>query len=565
MSGFEIAGVVLGSIPLLVSTLENYKNGSLIRNLDTERVKLQNVCEKLLDGLVPPSRIDTMVENPHGALWTEKETQKKIRARLWRSWDVFERTLKDIQSAIGEIYEKLGGEPNTNASDKSFAVKELKRFSFTLSRSTYADQLSVIKDGVSNLESLAAMNIELEPQRRVRSRIRLLNILRDLSSSIYRAIRSSLTCPCQHRLSMRLSRCVDSITPIDDDEDVIQNTKVHLALSFDRQCNGSLESPMDKHEWEEICVQASPSIQTQPETLTLPGSQAEITANLGKSRKKAVKFYSSRLSSFSSTTTTTQTETSTVTEIMAKMSLEATGLAHSDFESRINPCSELKKSQRPSCLGVISDQPHATTTLYTIYPATSFSSEASNLKMVSLGQVLEPGNNQSPMTYRQRLQLAVSISTSVLQLYDTPWLPKTLSNQNIFFIKNGTLSYYETAFVMAERSDLNDYSKAFPIIRNPTLLALGVILIELLRGRTIDSLRAPDEILGTDLRPLSDYMTARRLLGEVCQVSSNYGSAVRRCIDGEFQRQDLDLENEDFRHEVYCGVVALLEEDLSNL
>jgi hypothetical protein len=123
MSGFEIAGAILGSIPLVISTLEHYKNGvsviqryrryerelqRLIRNLETEQVKLQNVCEKLLDGIVPPSRIDAMVENPGGELWTKEETQKAIRARLWKSWDVFERTLRDIQTATEGMYEKLG-------------------------------------------------------------------------------------------------------------------------------------------------------------------------------------------------------------------------------------------------------------------------------------------------------------------------------------------------------------------------------------------------------------------------------------------------------------------------
>lgn len=123
MSGFEIAGAVLGAIPLVISALEHYKNGVrtiqrwrkydkelqyLIRNIETERVKLQNVCEKLLDGLVPPSQIDAMVENPSGDLWTNEEVQKKIQARLWRSWSVFEETLRDIQVAINDITERVG-------------------------------------------------------------------------------------------------------------------------------------------------------------------------------------------------------------------------------------------------------------------------------------------------------------------------------------------------------------------------------------------------------------------------------------------------------------------------
>ena len=123
MSGFEVVGVVLGAIPLVISTLEHYRDGvrtisrwrkfdrelqSLIRNLETERVKLQNVCEKLLVGLVPPSRIETMVDNPGGDLWLEKETHKKIQARLWKSWGLFKDTIEDINIAIKEMMTRLG-------------------------------------------------------------------------------------------------------------------------------------------------------------------------------------------------------------------------------------------------------------------------------------------------------------------------------------------------------------------------------------------------------------------------------------------------------------------------
>lgn len=122
MSGLEIVGVVLGSIPLVISALEHYRDGlrtiqrwrkwdrelqSLIRNLETEQAKFQDICEKLLMGIVSPSRIEVMVEKPLGDLWMEKETQKKIRARLWRSWDVFERNLEDISGAIGEMMGRL--------------------------------------------------------------------------------------------------------------------------------------------------------------------------------------------------------------------------------------------------------------------------------------------------------------------------------------------------------------------------------------------------------------------------------------------------------------------------
>jgi hypothetical protein len=149
----------------------------------------------------------------------------------------------------------------------------------------------------------------------------------------------------------------------------------------------------------------------------------------------------------------------------------------------------------------------------------------------------------------------------VLQLYKTPWLPDIPSSQNIFFIETGNLLYFEKAFIMADLNRPNDKSNPF-LSRNPTLLALAVLLVEFLRGHTVDDLRTPEEVLCADMRPLANCMIARRLLSEVSQTSSTYGSAVRRCIDGEFRREHLNLDDEDFRHEVYSGVVALLEEDL---
>lgn len=129
MPGFEVAGAVLGVIPLVISALEHYQHGvqalkkwrryenniqCLIRNINVERARLQNVCEKLLDGLVPPYQIDAMVDNPNGDLWTNEEVQEKIRVRLWKSSTVFEETLRDIQVAMVHLSERVG-----NGSDVS--------------------------------------------------------------------------------------------------------------------------------------------------------------------------------------------------------------------------------------------------------------------------------------------------------------------------------------------------------------------------------------------------------------------------------------------------------------
>ena len=108
-----VAGVVLGSITLVISTIEHngrvtiewppYELGSPIRDLQRERVKFQNVCEKLLEGLLPSSQIEEMVDNPMCVLWLDNHTQSKVRLRLQRSWSVFADIVQDMRSEIEEF------------------------------------------------------------------------------------------------------------------------------------------------------------------------------------------------------------------------------------------------------------------------------------------------------------------------------------------------------------------------------------------------------------------------------------------------------------------------------
>ncbi|RBQ67159.1 hypothetical protein FVER14953_03600 [Fusarium verticillioides] len=122
MSGFEVAGIVLGSIPIVVSALQCYMNGlgtlqnfrsykrilkSLILTLKTEHVNLQNICEKLLTGIAPQTRIEEMIRDPFGDLWREEEIFNKLRLRLWSSLQVFNDRVQDMREAIEEMMEKL--------------------------------------------------------------------------------------------------------------------------------------------------------------------------------------------------------------------------------------------------------------------------------------------------------------------------------------------------------------------------------------------------------------------------------------------------------------------------
>lgn len=128
MSGLEVVGVVLGTLPLAIQALEAYRDvfasvrnakrdlASLVRILETEQLVLQNTCENLLVGIAPPLMIDTMINNPFGPEW--KRFDNQIRLRLWKSSGKFAEQVTEMSLAVSELKGKLNigqdGQVGTN-------------------------------------------------------------------------------------------------------------------------------------------------------------------------------------------------------------------------------------------------------------------------------------------------------------------------------------------------------------------------------------------------------------------------------------------------------------------
>jgi hypothetical protein len=598
MSGFEIAGIVLGSIPLVISALEHYSEGlstiqrwrkykrelqSLVRNLETERVKLQNVCEKLLVGIVPPSDIEAMIEKPFGDLWRQDDIQKKIQFRLWTSSKLFEDTINDIKIAVDKIKATIDSQRDGN-------VSELRRGIFTLRRSRFDDQLSTIRNGVSNLENFTDRNIELEPERRVRSQTKLFTVLRDMTSSFYRALRSGFRCSCKHDVGLGLERRSADICPTDDSDKVMQDLCFHLAISYAPEAHLGKASSETISTWQEVVIKASwehsPQSRIKAETAKLTPVQTR-----GKA-KKSVSFRlseSTTLRAATSTTTTTLTNSvQTTTELhtstlIPNLTLNiASSVAFSSAGDVLDLCEKLRQSQKQAAIdtyGILIDHlPHPTTRRYSIHPAPN-SEDSPSWSLVSLREILEQKDRFPPLSSRDRLRLAVTISSSVLQLHGTPWLPTILTSHHIFFVqkpKNPTM-YWHPILLRHHLPEGKDElepvncqatttTTTIMTERNPTLLSLGCVLIEVILGRTLDQSRgggsSSPQAGGVDL--MSDYVAAQGLMDEVRMKSLNYETAVARCVDGKFHRHGCGLENVDLCQDVYSGVVALLEKDLEN-
>lgn len=99
----------------------------------------------------------------------------------------------------------------------------------------------------------------------------------------------------------------------------------------------------------------------------------------------------------------------------------------------------------------------------------------------------------------------------------------------------------------------------FARVRNPSVFALGIVLIELWYGRALRDLGATSNIQGPYHDEIAEFIRAKAL--EIYREAGEwYGDAVRRCIFCEFDQRDTSLETNKMIDGVHQGVyIPLLE------
>lgn len=240
----------------------------------------------------------------------------------------------------------------------------------------------------------------------------------------------------------------------------------------------------------------------------------------------------------------------------------------------IKQCTDIEAYDR--CLGYLCTQAKQRLAVYLPGMSTTVPSQRN---LASLSQLMNQGStfqNQAipkgkfDFSRGDRLRLALTIASSVLQLYKTPWLRDDWTKDDIMINDGMTRRLHDQAYVSRSfpaTPELTGHEKKFLGPRNKTLFALGVVLIELSLGSTIETLRDPDDPLGPDGVPNihTTWYTANRLIDEVYDENGKrYGDAVRRCINCDFDMKSTTLDDEAFSQAVYNGVVAQLEDDVKD-
>lgn len=123
MSGLEVAGVVLGALPILVKALEQYAQGvRTIRKLwhykyelETHSLALraelaifQNVLTWVLAGFASPTKIEELISSPESAVWKDDSLVSALQDRLGTSTVVFVDIMSDLDQALKDFKARLG-------------------------------------------------------------------------------------------------------------------------------------------------------------------------------------------------------------------------------------------------------------------------------------------------------------------------------------------------------------------------------------------------------------------------------------------------------------------------
>lgn len=349
----------------------------------------------------------------------------------------------------------------------------------------------------------------------------------------------------------------DVILPGDDFQDAARAIPLDIVV----------DSGGKSTRWSRLRVQLAEDKVGPP---TSPTAHSPISVPWSRSPRRV--HWSSSLAHKTSSSTTFSTQTTTQTKHSSYLSASI-HLGSSTLPSAITDlCHTLRKgkyktSTTTDCFGDISCK----SSTFSLYHQDC---EPDHLSTINLGMILEDqAAAVSLMTfnYTERLKLALSLSYSVLHLYKTPWLAKTVTPEDIVFLREQQQASTNTTYHLSRpflAKTLADSAPGPAQIKTQaegrpmdfTILSLGLLLIQIIIGRQISDLA-----LDPDMRmksTLSKKEIALKYIASVIESGGiNYADAVQWCLRSILSVACLD--DDKFAQDFYDAVITRLEGDLS--
>jgi len=238
MSGIEIAGLVLGCLPLIIQGIESYNEGldpiksfmrwerelpQFIRKLRNQHVHYAQSIRILLEPITSEVELSEMLADPGASkrLWQSQDMAHKLQERLQESYQAYQGTIADVERITKLIASKLDLDrakdltrndleaivaANPKKSNDKYEFR--KRIRFGMSKKTIKALLDELDECNKELERFGEKSEKIETYRKsVRpSYAKRLQRLQGYAQSLHDSLTLCWSCSCKssHKSSLQL-------------------------------------------------------------------------------------------------------------------------------------------------------------------------------------------------------------------------------------------------------------------------------------------------------------------------------------------------------------------------
>ncbi|KAL8681311.1 MAG: hypothetical protein Q9186_002575 [Xanthomendoza sp. 1 TL-2023] len=568
MSGIEVAGLALAVFPILINGLNHVVDGiETAKRWKRYRVKLKDYADELetasvyffdtLDELLgdivtSDGELALLLDNPGGMAWKQIKYEERLRKRLDRSHSSYLKTVSKLAKALQAMCDRLGVDSagTVKWDDFSTLEREMKRLKLTFSKNIYKELLEDIRQANRDLREFTHQNIALEPvkqKRQARRPIADLRLIRKHAASLYQVLMTDQTwkCTCQmhHMASLRLEA---RPRMLEEKTNPAQRHPFRILLSVAKEASNTASAM----QWQYIDIFPTGENQASPKGSHFHHNPHRLESARGVRFALEPHLYLASLSDGGSSAETTDVEMTHIESFCSALCTSHTDQLQREIGLLIDKAND--------------EQQHR------VYRAdTAKALQTSSRSLENLLSSQRQTDDES-LSRKDRLQIAVILASSVLQLDGTSWLKSGWSSNDIFFhSKNGQVSK-SYPYLSWQPCCSTKISRSFDppcisnyMIRSDILLALGLTLVELCFGRTLADMRKPADVDVTETT--TRLKTATRVHDRVYdEMGIPYGDVVRRCLFQLFDVRELSLDIEEVQQKVFDDVVTPLVDDLNN-
>jgi hypothetical protein len=228
-----------------------------------------------------------------------------------------------------------------------------------------------------------------------------------------------------------------------------------------------------------------------------------------------------------------------------------------------------QRDSSPSCLGYLDDELWQ----HYVYLSTRPPPPQIDWPATSLRQILYSGSDLQSVsiTPKDRYELALLLSSTLLQLNNTPWLSDNWTRDDIYLLKGWSEKplakniYVSKTFAPPQINTPKQIDSDLQLLRNVSVFNLGLALLELTFGHPIEYYETEDDLRNGVRTVMTNRLIAERLIVNIeMYEGKRYSDVVYRCIHCDFGTRVTSFENDEFRQSFYVGVVVPLEKILND-